>query len=294
MDFHLFTRLLDQFPDLEELQLQGLGEPMMHPRFFDMIEYAFRRGIKVGTNTNLTLLNDMRALRCVTSGLYELHASLDGATPETYERIRVRAHFDRVLANLQRLLDARKRLGSQTPRIGIVMVAMRKNLQELPDLVRLAHKLEVNEVFVQHLCHDFGELSLPGHYKPMRDFVEAETLLSEDPERIARIFGEARSLASEFGIELRLPRTRPRLHPPGTPGPERCNWPWRGAYVSYQGLAMPCCMVATPDRVQLGDMAKDGAAAVWNGAAYQEFRDQLSSENPPEVCRSCSIYSGTF
>ena len=56
MDFDVFTRLIDQFPDLEELQLQGLGEPMMHPRFFDMVAHAVRRGIRVGTNTNLTLL----------------------------------------------------------------------------------------------------------------------------------------------------------------------------------------------------------------------------------------------
>jgi radical SAM protein with 4Fe4S-binding SPASM domain len=67
-----------------------------------------------------------------------------------------------------------------------------------------------------------------------------------------------------------------------------------GAYVSYKGAAMPCCMVSTPGRVQLGDMAAQGADAVWNGPAYQAFRARLSSEHPPEVCRSCSIYLGTF
>src|SRR5436309_8757450 len=92
MDFELFARLLDEFPDLEELRLQGLGEPMMHPRFFEMVALAAGRGIKVGTNTNLTLLTARRAELCVTSGLAELHASIDGATAETYERIRVRAH----------------------------------------------------------------------------------------------------------------------------------------------------------------------------------------------------------
>jgi radical SAM protein with 4Fe4S-binding SPASM domain len=65
-------------------------------------------------------------------------------------------------------------------------------------------------------------------------------------------------------------------------------------YLSYQGLAMPCCMVATPDRAQLGDAARSGAEAVWNGEAYRSFRDALSSDEPPEVCRSCAIYSGTF
>jgi radical SAM protein with 4Fe4S-binding SPASM domain len=96
------------------------------------------------------------------------------------------------------------------------------------------------------------------------------------------------------GVDLRLPRTRKRLHPPGTPGPNRCDWPWHGPYVSYQGLAMPCCMIATPDRMNFGSMAEKGVEAVWNGEKYETFRRQLASDEPPDICRSCSIYSGTF
>lgn len=294
MDYDVFTELIGQFPGLEELQLQGLGEPMMHPRFFDMVEYAVGRGVRVGSNTNATYLNARRAERAVTSGLGDLHISIDGATAETYESIRVRSNFDRVIANVERLTATRRRLGSSTPRIRMVVVAMRENLQEFPDLVRLAKRLEIDEVFVQHLCHDFGESTLPARYEPMREFVDAETLTRADPEEVARCFTEARRVATELGVDLRLPRVNPRPHPPGTPGPQRCDWPWRGAYVSYQGLSMPCCMVSTPDRIQLGDMAARGVEAVWNGPEYQAFRDALSSENPPEVCRSCAIYSGTF
>jgi len=108
MDFGKFTRLVDEFPELTELQLQGLGEPMMHPRFFDMVAYAAAKGVKVGTNSNMTLLNARRAEQCVTSGLAELHVSIDGATAATYEGIRVRAHFDRVLRNVEMLLEARR------------------------------------------------------------------------------------------------------------------------------------------------------------------------------------------
>ncbi len=294
MDFDLFRRILGQFPQLERLQLQGLGEPMMHPRLFDMVALAVARGITVSTNTNLTLLNARRAELCVTSGLSELHASIDGATAEVFERIRVRAHFDQVVGNLERLVEVRRRLGSATPRLRMVVVAMRQNLHELRDLVRLARRLTIDTVFIQHLCHDFGESSLPLHYRPMRDFIEAETLLNENLDRIQETFDLARATAQELGVDLRLPETRPRLHPPGTPGPERCDWPWRGAYVSYQGLAMPCCMVATPDRISLGDMAASDVEAVWNGEKYASFRETLSSELPPEVCRSCAVYSGTF
>jgi radical SAM protein with 4Fe4S-binding SPASM domain len=294
MPFERFVQILDQFPGVPELQLQGLGEPMMHPRFFDMVEHAVGRGMQVSTNSNLTLLNARRAERCVRSGLAWLHVSIDGATAETYERIRLRSRLERVLHNLQTLLDARRRLESELPHLRLVMVIMRQNLHELPDIVRLAHRWSMEAIHVQHLCHDFGESTLPSHYKPMHDFVEEQTLLSEESSRIERYFDAARLTASELGIDLRLPRTRPRPHPPGTPGRKRCSWPWTGAYISYQGYAMPCCMVATPDRVNFGNVVDEGVVPIWNGDAYEQFRARLDSEEPPEICRSCAVYLGTF
>lgn len=294
MDFTQYTHILDQFTGLREMHLQGLGEPMMHPRFFDMVAYAVAKGIKVSTNTNLTLLNERRAESCVTSGLHSIHISLDGATAETYERIRARAHFDRVVRNLERLVAARERLGGQNPRIRLVMVIMRQNLHELPDLVRMAHQWAVEQLFVQHLCHDFGESSLPSYYRPMRQFIDEQTLLTEDSQRIARYFGEARQLARELKVDLRLPRIQRQEQSATTPAPGRCTWPWTGAYISYQGYAMPCCMVSTPDRINFGNIAEQGVEATWNGAAYQQFRDQLASSEPPEICRSCALYAGTF
>jgi MoaA/NifB/PqqE/SkfB family radical SAM enzyme len=294
MDYGLYTRLIDGFSTLKELHLQGLGEPTMHPRFFDMIRYAVGKGIRVSINSNFTLMTPDKAERLVASGLDTLHVSIDGASAETYERIRVFAKFKTVLRNMQLLLKARRAAGGALPHIRLVMVGMRQNLAEIPDIVRLAHRLEIGSIFVQHLAHDFKESSLPAHYQPMRDFVNEQTLLTEDPERIERYFNEARSVAQELGIDLRLPHTRVLKHPPETPGRDRCDWPWHGAYISYQGLAMPCCMIATPDRMNFGSFDTDSVAALWNGPGYSQFRDALSSATPPEVCQSCSIYSGTF
>lgn len=294
MDFDLFTRLLDQFPQAEELQLQGLGEPLLHPRFFDMVRHAAERGILVSTNTNLTVMTEAGAEECVRSGLRVLHVSLDGASAETYQSIRLRARFERVLRNLRRVMAARRRLDSALPEVRLVAVAMRCNLHELPGLVRLAHAEGVTALSVQHLCHDFGEAALPSRYQPMRAFVEQETLLHEDPRRVAQCFEQARAAAVELGVSLRLPNVRPRSHAPGVSGRERCDWPWSGAYISYDGKAMPCCMVATPDRIQFGDMAQSGVAAIWNNREYEVFREQLASDTPPDVCRSCAVYAGTF
>ena len=53
-------------------------------------------------------------------------------------------------------------------------------------------------------------------------------------------------------------------------------------------------MVATPDRINFGSMVERGVREVWNDEAYQVFRDQLDSDVPPEICRSCAVYNGTF
>ena len=75
MKFETFTRIVDQFVGLQELHLQGLGEPMMHPGFFDMVEYAVKKGIRVTTNSNLTLLNDRRAERNLQTPMLNNNAS---------------------------------------------------------------------------------------------------------------------------------------------------------------------------------------------------------------------------
>lgn len=163
---------------------------------------------------------------------------------------------------------------------------MRRNLHELPELVRQAARWDVDAVFVQHLCHDFGESTLPVEYAPMRDFVGQETLFETAGAPVDETFAIARETAQRLGLELRLPCFERK--PPG------CDWPSRGIYVSWEGIAMPCCMIGTPDRLSLGDMAADGVRNVWNGSAYRAFRERLASGNPHEICRSCSLYHGTF
>jgi radical SAM protein with 4Fe4S-binding SPASM domain len=286
MPFGTFCALIEQFPGLRELQLQGMGEPFLHPRFLDMVRFAAARGIEVSTNTNLTALSPRRAEECVTSGLKHLHVSLDAADPAAYEYIRIGARFDRVARNLGWLVEARRRLGGGTPRITLVAVAMRRNLAELPDLVRLAHRHGLDAMSVQHLAHDFSEGSLPEQYRPMREFVDRESLLGEDPALVERVFREMTATAAGLGVPLRLPNIQKR--------PRGCDWPWRGAYVAYSGHAMPCCMIATPDRLNFGDMAKDGVARVWSNDDYRRFREQLQSDEPPEICRGCAVYNGNF
>jgi MoaA/NifB/PqqE/SkfB family radical SAM enzyme len=293
MAFDHFRTLLDQFEGLSELHLQGLGEPLLHPRFFDMARLASRRGIKVSTNTNMTVMTEEQAQQCVEAGIETVHVSIDAPTPALYQSIRLGARLPLVLRNVRRLVSARGAYAS--PRIVLVAVLMRSTLDSLPELVGLAASLGVDSMSVQQLCHDFSERSLPSRYQPMREFIDGEMLGEADRAHAEGVFATARVRANGLGLPLRLPRLEPRQpFGPEVPGRTRCDWPWRGAYVCYDGSAMPCCMVATPDRSCLGNMLADGVAAVWHGAAYQAFRARLGLTDPPEVCAGCAIYRGTF
>ncbi|HEX2055218.1 MAG TPA: radical SAM protein [Nitrospiraceae bacterium] len=291
MPFGRFMEVIDQWPGLKELHLQGLGEPMMHPRFFDMVGYAAQRGIAVSCNSNLTLVNDARAERCVTSGLRTLNVSLDGAKAETYEAIRAGAKFSRVLTNIRRVQRTRSRLRSTTPDLVLTVVVMRRNLREVPDLVRLAHELRIHSVFVQHLGQEFTEPSVDSAYRSLRAFVQQESLLQEDRPAIEDTFTRARVVAADLNVTLRLPRIEPVARPPGD---RRCEWPWKGAYLTYQGYAVPCCMIATPDRAHFGNVFDRSVPDVWNSAEADAFRRRLDSDDPPDLCAACAVYKGVF
>jgi MoaA/NifB/PqqE/SkfB family radical SAM enzyme len=289
--FDDFVRWLGQLAGIEELQLQGLGEPMLNPAFFDMIEHATARGIRVTSNSNLTLLTPSRARRCVSSGLAELSVSLDGATRATYESIRLRGRFDRFVRNLSRLMAARTAAGSATPHVRLVLVLMRQNLAELPALVRLAADHGVDAVLVQRLAHPLDEPTLPGRYIPVRTFIDSAQLRSDDEERAIAVFAEAKALAADLGVTLHLPRLRGE---PRAAGTGRCTWPWDGIYLTARGEMLPCCMVGTPDRASFGTVSSTPVADVWNAEPARSFRTALAGAAPPRICTSCALYHGEF
>ena len=285
----LYRRLLDEVPPLRRLTLQGLGEPLLSPYLLDMIRLAKRNGVEVGFNSNATLLTRAKADALVATGLDWLHVSLDGARAGTFEAIRDGADFAKVVANLAGLVAAKRAAGGDKPWIRVVFVAMRRNVAELPELVELMGRVGVQEVRVQNLAHDFADTPDDGPYREIRDYTAAEALWTgADRAASTAAFGRARTLADAAGLELRLP------HLSGTPG-SRCTWPWDAAYVTSAGIVQPCCMVMGDDRVALGNLHEATFPTIWAGPAYQEFRARLADDdNPPEVCRGCSLYQHTF
>lgn len=287
MEWTLFSDLIDELPGVETVTLQGLGEPLLSPYLLDMIELLKQRGVRTGFNSNGTLLRPAIAERLVDMGLDWLHISLDGSSAQTFEAIRDGASFTTVLNNLAGLVDAKRAAGRDTPWIRVVFVAMRRNVDELPELVDLLADVGVDELRVQNLSHDFGDTDETGPYAEIRAYAQREALDTD-----ARTpFDEARRRAAVRGVDLRLPELESLAPEPGGPG---CTWPWDSAYITSEGVVQPCCMVMGDDRVQLGRLGEATFADIWNGPEYQRFRRQLLDGDLPEVCRGCSLYRGTF
>lgn len=295
MSLDMFQRLVDELPGLTTLTLQGLGEPLLAPHLLDMIRYAKARGLRVGFNSNATLLHERVARELVASGLDWLHVSLDGADPKTFEAIREGARFDRVVANLATLVAAKRSAGSDTPWVRVVFVAMRRNIDQLAPLIGLLGGIGVAEVRVQNLSHSFSDTDPAGAYQEIRQYAAEQALWTgSDRDAAATAFAAARQAAGDSGVLLRLPDTEPDGDRDPAPGRPRCAWPWDSAYVTSAGVVQPCCMVMGDDRVAFGRLTEQSFTQIWAGPAYREFRRRLRGDDPPEVCRGCAVYLGTF
>jgi MoaA/NifB/PqqE/SkfB family radical SAM enzyme len=264
-----------------------VGEPLLNRDLAPMIAHLNQRGVYTVFNTNAALLTRRRQVDLVHSGLDELRISLDGSTPETYLKIRGIPAYERVVANMAEMVCTRAELGSLTPRISIWMTGLRENLAELPDVVDLAARLGVDEVYLQRLVFWGDGLATSDQSVYLNALGEAERIIAE-AERRAAVHG-----VRLHGADALTPRASLLERPPAAEAWRGCSRPLRLAYITAQGTALPCCIAPFTDApfesYQLGNYLADGIASVWRGDAYQRFREQLYSSEPPATCRNCGL-----
>ena len=90
MDFDLYKRIIDslkEFPDpIRVIRLYKEGEPLLHPKFAEMVRYAKSSGhcLRVDTTTNASLLTPERSLEIIDAGLDRINISVEGINAEQY------------------------------------------------------------------------------------------------------------------------------------------------------------------------------------------------------------------
>jgi MoaA/NifB/PqqE/SkfB family radical SAM enzyme len=82
------------------------GEPTLHPLFFRMVEYICAGNTQLKIETNGHGLTVEKCERLQSLGVKAVQVSLDGASRETFNRMRVRGDFDQAIAGIRNLRAA--------------------------------------------------------------------------------------------------------------------------------------------------------------------------------------------
>ncbi len=269
-----FEHILAQFPYAEKISLVGAGEPLLNPHLFHMIRYAKARGVRIGFATNATLLDAAMARKIRESGVDWLNISLDGATKQTYESIRIGADFERVLENIRNLTKTLE--GCAAPEVSVWHVLMKSNIDELTPLVALVARLGIRMLYVQ-TAHCWGSETWK-----MRT---AGQTLRNDRDAIQQALRSARLAAAKEHVGFAYVNIAA-----GT-GRRACQWPWRSCYITTDGFVTPCCLQgANPDIINFGNIFTDRFENIWNGQKYRDFRAALKQGPIPSICVDCPSY----
>jgi MoaA/NifB/PqqE/SkfB family radical SAM enzyme len=263
---------------------------MLVKKLPDMVRYLKDRGTYVLFNTNGTVLNEKNGRALIDAGLDELRVSLDAANAQSYQAVRGKNYFNRILRNVRTFRALQERLGSDRPRVSAWLTGLKETIAELPDFVRVAAEIGVKEVYLQRLV--FFENDAIGHARPDQALYEKmtreEAHYLEEATALARALGvtfSASGAVSEPGLSLKRPED-------GSPW-SMCRRPWTVMYFTANGRALPCCIAPFSQRgyehYTLGDATQQTLQEIWNGPAYQAFREGLLSDHPPSACANCGL-----
>jgi MoaA/NifB/PqqE/SkfB family radical SAM enzyme len=270
LSLELIGSLTPLFPYLQKLILHGYGEPMAHPKFVGLMDIVAPFSCEKSFYTNGTMLAGTKAEAIIKGGVTEITVSIDSPAKASFERIRTGASFDRVIDNVGAFIDRRNGLGKRRPRVTIAAVAMKDNVEELPDLVDLAFDLSADALEINYLMAYKKEL--------------VEKSLFFDRRRANAALREVQKRAVHRRIDVRLPELFAVDDAPAPPRPQRtCLRPYDFTYIGYDGNVRPCCFPL----LYLGTIAETDFREIWNGPGYRGLRRSFADGAPPEFCRAC-------
>jgi MoaA/NifB/PqqE/SkfB family radical SAM enzyme len=286
MSWELFTSIVDQLPNLARAVLHGVGEPLLVRNLPRMVRYLKDRNVYVLFNTNGTVLNERNGRALIAAELDELRVSLDASNAESFRQIRGKNYFNRILRNVRAFRDLQEREGHAKPRVSAWLTGLKETIADLPEFVRVAADIGVKEVYLQRLVY-FDKEAI-GMARPDQALFDSLTRAQADylkeAEALARSLGivfSASGAASEPGMSLKKAGDDWKL----------CRRPWSLMYFTANGRALPCCIAPFSQRgyenYTLGDATQETLRAIWNGPAYQAFRQALLSDAPPAACAGC-------
>jgi MoaA/NifB/PqqE/SkfB family radical SAM enzyme len=302
MPLPVFERIAAEFfPRAWRVALGCATEPMMHPKFKEIVTMAGRYKIPdLWFPTNLLALTEASAEAIVRAGVNVVGVSIDGMTRETYEKIRVGGKWDRLMSRIQLLNDTRRALRKSKPKIRFIFTWMKSNRRELGDLPPFAEAHGAKEIDVRYVSPTAGvdntaEL-LSGEDRrelnaelaaTARDAVRRGLKLASYPE-FESPEDRPRDLIGRLSRRLWLLRAGiDRIEYRRHARQERragCAYPDRTFVIRPNGAVYPCIFW---DEEPLGLLPAETCATLAGGEALQRIREGLLHGTPIGTCARC-------
>lgn len=278
MPFDDYLKILNQIPTITNMQLNGLGEPLLHPRIFDMLKEANRRGIKTSINSNVALIDSIeKAKRLVDSGLDLLKVSMDTADPKVYQNIRQSDTFNQVIEAIKLIVKAR---GSKyNPQIWFNSIIMKNNYKDLGEILKLGNKLGIDLV----------------RFKPLNVFwAGSDSDLIAETEALKKEISKTIKLAEGLKVKHNLKELLVKLDKGFYKRPKEnipCYSPWLELYIQYYGGVRLCCEFYSKKH-DIGNILEQGFGSVWNRPKMRQIRKEFKKGNTYfPACKICNRFS---
>ena len=252
----VYSQVLEKLsPHLLHLTLYFQGEPMLNPRFGEMVQLARKQNIFVSTSTNGHFLTDKNVDDIMKSGLNHLIISLDGLDQETYAKYRVNGNFQDVVQGIQRLVNARKAMNPGYPFIELQFLVMRHNEHQLGQVGEFARLSGVDKLtFKTAQVYNFDQAS------SVIPTLKSKSRYRQTPDGKWEIARKIRN---------------------------RCHRAWSSLVVTWDGKAVPCCYDKNADH-QTGNLLDMPLSLIWRNQYYHAFRRQvLKNRSEIDICRNC-------
>lgn len=266
--------------------LQGWGEPLLHPRFFDFAALARKAGCRVSsTSCGLHMDADLAA-RLVESGMDMLAFSLVG-TDAASNAARAGVSFERVCEAIrmvraaQRGRSGRAVSGENFPEVHLAYLMLADRIEAVAGLPRLMEELDVRMAVVSTLDYIAAPSQAVLAFAP------------EETDKIARaraVLERAAAEAATGGREIYYALPGPRAVADAGGCRENVT---RSLYVDADGALSPCVYLNVPagedgPRRRVFGNARDGDPwELWNGETFREFRAALANNAPDACCLAC-------
>ena len=257
IEYDLYKNIIDdQKRHLSYLLLYFQGEPFLHNKFFDLVNYASKRKIYTATSTTAHYLSDKIAKATVESGLDRLIISIDGTTQEVYEQYRKGGSLDKVLEGTKNVVQWKKKLKSNTPQLIFQFLTVKPNEHQVDEVKKIAKSIGVEKVAIKTA--------------QLYDFKNGNPLMPDNP-KLSRY---KQTKDGTYKLKNRLSN--------------HCWKMWHSTVITWDGQVVPCCFDKDAQH-KLGDTRDSPLSAIWYSDSYQNFRQGLlRSRKKIDICKNCT------